>query len=248
MLIETVARNLRIVMVETSHPGNIGATARAMKNMGQHRLYLVNPAIFPSSEATARATGADDILEQAVICQSLQDAVQDCAMVVATTARQRTVPWPERTPRECAVDILTTTQSEQVAIVFGRENSGLNNHELELCNLVLRIPTVAYSSLNVSAAVLLICYEIMEACRTLEPEVPVDPRKPLATMEQMQFFYEYLEECMQAIGYYAPQVPHSIMRKIKRLFNKAQMDRDEMNILRGFLAAMREAVQNKKDQ
>ena len=246
-LLDKIATNLRIVMVETTHPGNIGAAARAMKNMGQRNLYLVKPKIFPSAEVTARAAGADNILARAVVCDSLQDAIQDCALVVGTTARARTIPWPVSTPRECVPEIINASTSGQVAIVFGRESSGLNNEELELCNMAMQIPTDPdFSSLNVASAIQIICYELLQTILSGEVQEINKQKSPPATAEQMHLFYEHLAECMTDIGYYDPEVPRSLMRRMKRLFNRARLDRDEMNILRGFLSSIQEAVGKKK--
>lgn len=246
-LLNKVAASLRIVMVETTHPGNIGAAARAMKNMGQRNLYLVKPKIFPSAEVTARAAGADDILAQAVVCDSLQEAIRDCALVVGTTARARTIPWPVSTPRECAAEIINATTSGQVAILFGRESSGLNNEELDLCNMAMQIPTdPEFSSLNVASAIQIICYELLQTILSDEVQEYSRTKSPPATAEQMRLFYEHLAECMTDIGYYDPSVPRSLMRRMKRLFNRARLDTDEMNILRGLLSAIQEAVGKKK--
>ena len=245
--LDNIAANLRFVMVETTHPGNIGAAARALKNMGQRNLYLVKPKIYPSAEVTARAAGADDILARAVVCDSLQEAIQDCSLVVATTARARTIPWPVSTPRECAPEIINATASGQVAIVFGRESSGLNNEELELCNMAMQIPADPdFSSLNVASAIQIICYELLQTIISGEVLELNKIKSPPATAEQMQLFYEHLAECMADIGYYDPEVPRSLMRRMKRLFNRARLDRDEMNILRGFLSSIQEAAGKKK--
>jgi TrmH family RNA methyltransferase len=246
-LLNTVAAGLRIVMVETTHPGNIGAAARAMKNMGQRDLYLVKPKIFPAAEVTARAAGADDILARAVVCDSIEQAIQDCTLVVATTARSRTIPWPVSTPRECAADIIDAAASGRVAILFGRESSGLNNEELELCNMAMQIPTDPdFSSLNVASAIQIICYELLQTITSGEVQEIKKQKSPPVTAEQMRLFYEHLAECMTDIGYYDPAVPRSLMRRMKRLFNRARLDRDEMNILRGLLSAIQEAAGKKK--
>jgi TrmH family RNA methyltransferase len=245
-LLNKISANLRIVMVETTHPGNIGAAARAMKNMGQRNLYLVNPRIFPSAEVTARAAGADDILARAVVCDSLQDALRDCVLVVATTARARTIAWPVSTPHECAQEIINGTASGQVAIVFGRESSGLNNDELELCNMAMQIPTDPdFSSLNVASAIQIICYELLQTVMTDPLHEIKKENSPPASAEQMRLFYAHLAECMTDIGYYDPSVPRSLMRRMKRLFNRARLDQDEMNILRGFLSTIQEVVGKK---
>ncbi|TAL46022.1 MAG: RNA methyltransferase, partial [Methylovulum sp.] len=156
--------HIKIVLVETTHPGNIGAVARAMKNMKMNNLWLVAPKIFPSADATSRASGADDVLARATVCQSLQEAIADCQLVIGASARCRTISWPEMTPRACAENIVINEPKQSVAIIFGRENSGLKNHELDLCHFLLRIPCNAeYSSLNIAAAVQVVCYELFVA-------------------------------------------------------------------------------------
>ena len=153
--------HIKIVLVETTHPGNIGAVARAMKNMAMANLWLVSPKIFPSAEATSRASGADDVLAKATICKSLQEAIADCQIVIGASARCRTISWPEMTPRECAEHVVPNGSDNKIAIIFGRENSGLKNHELDLCHFLLRIPCNSeYSSLNIAAAVQVVCYEL----------------------------------------------------------------------------------------
>jgi tRNA (cytidine32/uridine32-2'-O)-methyltransferase len=166
---EAVLSNIKIVLVETSHPGNIGAVARAMKNMAMDNLCLVNPKIFPSADATARASGADDILAAAKIYENLPDAIADCQLVLGTSARCRTISWPELSPHECAEKVIIQEPGNKVAILFGRENSGLKNHELDLCHYLLRIPCNSeYSSLNIAAAVQVICYELFVAAGVQE--------------------------------------------------------------------------------
>ena len=234
-----------MVMVETSHPGNIGAAARAMKTMGLRQLYLVKPVLFPSAEVTARAAGADDVLEQAVVCNSLEEAIRDCVLVVATTARARRVPWTVEGPREGAARLVETAQSGQVAMVFGREDNGLNNDELGLCNTVVQIPTdPGFSSLNVASALQIICYEIRQAIGA--GIIAQENDAPPASAEHMRQFYKHLEECMTEVGFYNSRKPRLLMQRLKRLFNRAQLDLNEINILRGFLAAVQKFV--KKEQ
>jgi TrmH family RNA methyltransferase len=246
LMLGVIADNLRIVMVDTSHPGNIGAAARAMKVMGQRHLYLVNPAIFPSAEITARAAGADDVLEQAVICNTLEEAVRDCVVVVGTTARLRRVPWTVEGPREGAARIVAAAQSGCVAVVFGREDNGLDNEELGLCNTVVQIPAnPAFSSLNVAAAIQIICYEVLQAAGA--GAVTREKGVPLATAEHMRQLYEHFAECMTEVGFYNPRKPRLLMRRLQRLFNRAQLDLNEINILRGFLAAVQEFVQKRRE-
>ncbi len=239
--------NIKIVLVETSHPGNIGAVARAMKNMSMTELCLVTPKIFPCAEATSRAAGADDILARAQVCDTLQAAVADCQLVIGASARSRTISWPEISPRECA-ELTTAKESDQkVAIIFGRENSGLKNHELDLCHFLLRIPcNTEYSSLNIAAAVQVVCYELFVATHTQTPVSIGDVDKNIkATAQQMESFYTHLAEALTDIGFMHPDKSKSIMRRLKRLYNRTQLDTKELDILRGIL---RMSQDNQKKQ
>ncbi len=260
--------NIRVVMVETTHPGNIGAAARAMKTMGYQNLYLVKPKIYPNAEATARAAGADDILGKAVVCESLEQAIQGCVTVVASTARVRTISSPVFTPREYAPKLLEMVELGPVALVFGRESSGLSNEELECCNVILQIPTnPEFSSLNVASAVQILCYEFIQALTSGQVEEndaadditknntrgnnskeknPLEKshkeKVKLATADEMNYFYEHLQQSMVDVGFLNPEQPRKLMRRLKTLFNRAYLDENEVSILRGFLAAVQETV------
>jgi tRNA/rRNA methyltransferase/tRNA (cytidine32/uridine32-2'-O)-methyltransferase len=234
-----VLSNFKVVLVETSHPGNIGAVARAMKNMSMNRLCLVAPKLFPSADATARASGADDVLRAVQVFDSLQAAIADCQIVIGASARDRTISWPSVTARECAQRFVSTAPDRpQIALVFGRENSGLKNHELDLCHYLLRIPcNTAYSSLNLAAAVQVVCYELFVAA-----EQPIANRQigdsgevPLATAEQMESFYAHLLQTLDDIGFLHPERSKSIMRRLRRIYNRIQLDTKEVDILRGIL-------------
>ena len=229
--------NIRIVLVETSHSGNIGGVARAMKNMTMADLYLVSPAGFPSADATARASGADDILASATVCNSLQEAIADCQIVIGASARCRTISWPELTPKECADKLKVEAQDHKVAIVFGRENSGLKNHELDLCHFLLRIPcSETYSSLNLAAAVQVVCYELYVAAGLYKDIILGDKGKETpASAEQMEMFYEHLAQALADIGFMHPDKSKSIMRRLRRIYNRAYLDVKEVDILRGIL-------------
>lgn len=229
--------NIKIVLVETSHPGNIGAVARAMKNMKMNNLTLVNPNLFPHADATARASGADDILSKAVVCQSLEEAISDCALVFGASARCRTISWPEMSPRQCAEMLSGEEQSSKSAVIFGRENSGLKNHELDLCQYLLRIPCdIDFSSLNLAAAVQVVCYELFVASGLDYAVVKGDKGESLpATSEQMELFYRHLAETLSDIGFTHPDKSRSVMRRMRRLFNRAHLDVKEIDILRGIL-------------
>lgn len=227
--------NIRIVLVETTHPGNIGAVARAMKNMKMSNLYLVAPKIFPSADATSRASGADDVLAAAVLCGSLQEAIADCQTVIGASARLRTIEWPEINPRECASKLVVEARQHQVAIIFGRENSGLKNHELDLCRYLLKIPCNSeYSSLNIAAAVQVVCYELFVAFGQ-EVSVNQESEEILATSEQMESFYRHLYQTLCDIGFMHPDKSRSIMRRLRRIYNRTRLETKELDILRGIL-------------
>lgn len=234
--------NVCFILVGTTHPGNIGAAARAMKSMGIRRLVLVQPKHFPCAEATAMASGADDVLADAEVWSSLPDALRDYAMVVGTSARQRRIDWPTMDPRHCATEIARLATQQRVAIVFGREHSGLSNDELEYCNATVRIPTVpGFSSLNLAAAVQILAYEIYLAGLVrakVHERSPVLLKTPRASTEAMLQFYAHLQQTMTDVGFFDPQKPRRLMRRVRRLFNRAALDADEVQILRGFLAAV----------
>jgi tRNA (cytidine32/uridine32-2'-O)-methyltransferase len=230
--------NFKVVLVETSHPGNIGAVARAMKNMQMNQLRLVKPKIFPHADATARASGADDVLRAANVYDSLPEAIADCQIVLGASARDRTISWPSLTARESAEKWVRTADAGlNIALVFGRENSGLKNHELDLCQYLLRIPCNAeYSSLNLAAAVQVVCYELFVASGQEQPtEIGDRGSDPLATVEQMEAFYLHLQQTMADIGFLHPERSKSIMRRLRRVFNRTQLDTKELDILRGIL-------------
>ncbi len=228
--------NIRIVLVETSHPGNIGAVARAMKTMTLERLYLVRPKLFPSAECTARASGADDVLANAVVCDDLVEALQGCRLVVGTSARRRTVEWPELDPRRSAERLLEESASGPVAMVFGRESSGLRNVELDRCHFLAHVPTNPdFSSLNVAASVQLFAYELRMADLGGAVRAPEDGRT-VAGAEALEGLNRHLETALQDMGFADPQQSKKLMRRLRRLFNRARPDPDEINILRGVLS------------
>ncbi len=229
--------HIKIVLVETTHPGNIGAVARAMKNMKMANLCLVAPKCFPNAEATSRASGADDVLAKAVVCQSLPEAIADCQLVIGASARCRTISWPELTPRQCAEKVVIHEPNQKVAVIFGRENSGLKNIELDLCHYLLRIPcNNEYSSLNIAAAVQVVCYELFVAAG-VQQDVPVGDKGEclLATAAQMESFYAHLHQALNDIGFMQPGKSESIMRRLRRVYNRIQLDTKELDILRGIL-------------
>jgi TrmH family RNA methyltransferase len=230
--------SIRIVLVGTTHPGNIGAVARAMKNMGLSDLRLVRPKHFPHEDATARASGASDILESAVVTETLEDALSDCVYVAGASARSRTINWPSMGPRDCAERMIQESTHGTVACVFGPEKTGLHNDDLDLCHTLLTIPTdPGFSSLNLAMAVQVLTYELRVA--SMLDEGPVfDAEAPPATGEQMEHFYEHLENVLRDIQFLDPDNPRHLMRRLRRLFIRARPDQNEVNILRGILTAV----------
>jgi len=228
--------SLKIVLVETSHPGNIGGVARAMKNMQVSQLRLVNPKVFPSAEATARASGADDVLAHAQLYPTLQEAIADCQLVIGASARSRTVSWPEISPRQAAQTCLEQPAQTPIALVFGRENSGLKNHELDLCHYLLKIPcNPDYSSLNLAAAVQVVCYELFVTAHEKQQTAALEEQSPLATAQQMESFYQHLQQTMADIGFLQPEKTQSLMRKLRKIYNRTLLDSKELDLLRGIL-------------
>ncbi len=225
-----VKNNIRIILHQPSHPGNIGATARAMWTMNLSSLYLVSPKSFPDPAATARASGAEHILEQAIVVSSLDEALADCAVVIGTSAQNRHLPWPQLSPRECAQYVVEQAKVQNVAILFGPERTGLSNEDLQRCQHQVAIPAnPEYSSLNLAMAVQVICYEIYGALS----EPSDQPIQPLANDAQMQSFYLHLDQLLDAIQFRKPTSSPDLMPKLKRIFNRAQLDEDEINLLRG---------------
>ena len=235
-----VGAMIRVVLVETTHPGNIGAAARAMKAMGLSRLCLVNPARFPHAEATARASGADDLLVAAEVHESLASAIAGCRLVVGASARRRRLACPELDPRQCAERAVAEAAFGEVAVVFGRERNGLTNQELDLCHHLVHIPTVPdFASLNVASAVQLVAWEIREAVlRADAPPAGVEEEDDLPDAGEMERFYAHLEEVLVEIEFLDPNNPRHLMRRLRRLYNRARPDRTELNILRGILTAV----------
>jgi len=230
--------NIHIVLVSPSHPGNIGATARAMKTMGLDRLILVNPAAFPHAEATARASGADDVLAAARLCGSLPEALEDCRLIIGASARLRSLAWPQLQPRACGERLVREAAAGPVALVFGRERTGLTNEELALCHFLAHIPSdPGYASLNIAAAVQIFTYEIRLASGAAAPAMP-QAEFPPATGVQMEGFFAHLEQTLIQVKAVKSGQMITLMRRLRRLFQRARPDQNEINILRGFLSAV----------
>ena len=230
--------HIRIVLINTSHPGNIGATARAMKVMGLQHLHLVNPKTFPCHEATAMASGADDLLQRAVIHDALESALDGCSLVMGTSARLRSLPMPQMDLRSAAKSVLTEHHGQDIAILFGQERAGLTNDEIQRCHQLVHVETnPEFGSLNLAQAVQLMAYELRMAVlggagmvRAPSDWVPVDAG-------QMEMFFVHLEQTLLDIGFMNPEQPKRLMARMRRLYNRAQPDQNEINILRGVLTA-----------
>ncbi len=243
-------QNIRIVLVNTSHPGNIGAAARAMKNMGLGSLYLVAPKDYPSGVAIGRAASALDILDNAVVCEDLEEAIKDCTLVVGTSARSRRIPWPMLEPGSCGLKLVEEGQKNQVALVFGREDSGLSNDELQLCHFHVQIPTNPdYSSLNLAAAVMVLSYEIYQQKLSLENSVEAKEAEEdkvlsqqednwdqdYATVSEVETYLAHLEEVLIGLDFHDPKNPRHLMPRLRRLYSRVRLDQMEINILHGIV-------------
>lgn len=241
--------NIHIVMVGTTHPGNIGGVARAMKNMGLSRLSLVAPeAPFPHAKARARASGAVNVLENTQIFSTLEEAIAGCSLVIGASARMRTLPWPVIDPRECASRAVNVDTGAEVAIVLGRENSGLTNEELELCQLLVTIPTNPdFSSLNIAAAAQVLCYEIRLAAELDKVPEPAHD-SPLATAAEQEGMFKHIEEALTELDFLKPDNPGQLMRRLRRLFSRTGIEHLEVNILRGIMTSAQKAKSNSKKQ
>lgn len=231
--------NIRIVLVETSHPGNIGAAARAMKTMGLSNLVLVRPHAYPSAEATSRASGADDVLAAARVVDSLAEGLAGCRLVIGSSARLRTRRWPQLGPREMGETAMQEAREGEVALVFGRERTGLTNDELDLCHYLVTIPAnPEYSSLNLAAAVQVMAYELRMATGVTRVEDEADEHgEEPAGADDVERFYAHLQETLVALQFLDPDNPRHLMRRLRRLFNRVRLTENEINILRGILTA-----------
>ncbi len=236
------ADRLRIVLVGTQHPGNIGSAARAMKTMGLARLVLVAPQQAPSVDSFALAAGAHDVLDAAVTFDTLAEAISDCRLVLGCTARSRRVSLQELVPREGAERAVAVAEDAEVALVFGRERTGLENHELQLCHAAIHIPANPdYSSLNLAAAVQVISYELRlallaKAGTGSEAVSFSGHRDPPASHAQLEGFFAQLAETLEAIDFHKGRAPDSAMRKLRRMFLRADLDERELRLLRGVLS------------
>lgn len=248
-------QHIRTVLIHNTHPGNIGAAARALKNMGLNQLYLVAPKIFPSEEATHRAASAKDILDEAVVVSTLDEALKGCSLVYGTSGRLRSLQWPTLTARDAAVKMskeLPRVKGD-IALLFGCEQHGLSNEEIQQCHAQIVIPANGhYASLNLAQAVQIISYELRLAFENVDPsifqgnasQVCVEDNEatPLATFDEMQGFYQHLEQALIDIQFLDPNQAGQLMARLRRLFARARPDRIEMNLLRGILTALQKRV------
>ncbi|WP_312443024.1 tRNA (cytosine(32)/uridine(32)-2'-O)-methyltransferase TrmJ [Stutzerimonas kunmingensis] len=245
-------QNIRVVLVNTSHAGNIGGAARAMKNMGLSRLVLVDPEDFPSPDAVARASGATDILDSARVVATLEEALAGCSLVLGTSARDRRIPWPLLDPRECAsVSVEQSAGGREVALVFGREYAGLTNEELQRCQYHVHIPSdPQFSSLNLAAAVQVLTYEVRMAwlaaegrptkVEKLETTAMLDAQP--VTVDELENYFGHLERTLVDIGFLDPTKPRHLMPRLRRLYGRSGISKLEMNILRGILTETQKAA------
>ncbi|MFT5082555.1 MAG: tRNA (cytidine32/uridine32-2'-O)-methyltransferase [Lentisphaeria bacterium] len=243
---------IRMVMVNTSHPGNIGAAARAMKNMGLSRLVLVDPKEYPSDKAVWRAAGAVDVLDRVDVVATLDEAIGDCGLVIGTSARERRIPWPLISPRECGDLAWGEAKNHEVAIVFGREDRGLTNDELQKCNYHVHIPANEdYSSLNIASALQVIVYEIRMSFLAERDGKPMhfdDWDMPPAKRDDLEHYFVHLQSTLENLGFLEPGNPRQTMTRMRRLFNRVRMDKMELSIMRGMLTSIQNYIYHTNKQ
>ncbi len=232
---------IRVVLSHTSHPGNIGSAARAMKTMGLSQLILLNPKKFPHAEASALAAGAVDNLERAQVCEQLDEALQGTVLVAGVTARRRDLSHQMLSVRDAAIEIVKQAAAHPVALLFGTEMSGLSNAELDKCQLLITIPAnPEFSSLNLAAAVQIVAYEMRMAA--LGASVPELNDEAPATFEQIENFYGHLEQVIVATGFLDPRIPKRLMQRLRRLFSRSRLEKNEVDILRGILKSVEQRI------
>ena len=229
--------NVRIVLSHTSHPGNIGAAARAMKTMGLDALYLINPKLFPDKEAEARAAGAWDVLNTAKVCSSLDEALSGTVLAAAITARARDLSHEVFDSRQGAQELCNHARQHPVALVFGTEMSGLTTLEVSKCQMIVHIPANPdYSSLNLASAVQVMAYELRMVLPKIE-HLP-QPMNVPASFDEIELFFRHLEQSMIDSGFLDPQEPKRLLQRMRRLFARTRLEKEEVNILRGILSAL----------
>lgn len=244
-MLTSLLDNVRIVLVNTSDCRNIGSAARAMKTMGLSQLVLVDPIEMPNGQAQALAAGATDVLANAKVVSTLEEAIEDCGLVVGTSARSRTLPWPMLEPRGCGEKLIEEANNFPVALVFGRESSGLTNDELQLCHFHVQIAAnPEYSSLNLAMAVQTLSYEVRTSFLLQEKKQYVKPadEEEYPIVEETERLYEHFENALKATGFIVPSHPGLVMTKLRRLLNRARPDAKEVKMLRGMLASVERAA------
>ncbi|MGY6554019.1 MAG: RNA methyltransferase [Wenzhouxiangella sp.] len=236
---ETLLSRIRVVLVGTTHPGNIGSTARAMKVMGLSQLVLVDPLKFPSGEATALASNADDLLASARVVDTVTEAIAGCGLVLGCSGRPRTLALPTLDARLAAQRALVEAGQHDVALVFGREKTGLHEEEMRVCHYLVRIPTSAtYDSLNLAQAVQVLCYELRQAVLADQPREVAPPDWAPEPPERLELFFSRLEQALTEIQFLNPAQPKRLMQRLRRLTLRARPDENELNILNGIVTAM----------
>jgi len=239
-------KNIRVILCETAHPGNIGAAARALKTMGLARLVLVAPRRYPDPQAEWLAVDASDVLKNARVCATLDEALIGSAYTVACSARVREIAAPMVTAREAAARVVPIARKQQAALVFGNEMYGLTGGQVEKCLLLARIPAnPEYSSLNVAAAVQVLAYELRLAAQG--EDIPREPPNILASHEELEHFYAHLERTMLETGFLNPAYNTKLMPRLRRLFGRVQLEKDEVSILRGLLKSLVHPKNRKKN-
>ncbi len=230
--------NIRVVMINTSHPGNIGAAARVMKNMGLSQLYLVQPKLFPNYEATAMASGADDLLGRAIVCDTFAQAIADCQLVLGSTARERKLQHEFIDARQAGQLAVEESAEFNIALVFGRERTGLTNEEIGLCHKLVNVATSPdYPSLNVASAVQILAYEVMMADSCVQDKPKAENKESIeyASSENLERYYQHLQQTLIDIDFLSPQQSPQLMPKLRSMYNRIRLQQDEINILRGIL-------------
>lgn len=241
ILLSNRLKKVRIVLMGTTHSGNLGQTARAMKNMGLHDLVLVDPRAQINAQAISMASGADDLLQHVRVEPDLASAIADCNLVFGTSARSRQLPWPGLSPREMAAEMIKQESSGSIAVIFGPEHSGMTNEALSLCHYHVHIPTdESFSSLNLSQAVQVIVYEIMASWQVhAESPLPLNvDDEAMARSEQLQALMNMMTQLMVQSGFLDPKQPKKLLFRLRRLFMRAKLRETEVNILLGFFSSL----------
>lgn len=241
-----IFNNIRIVLCQTSHPGNIGSTARAMKTMGLDRLYLVKPKHFPDAHATALSVNAADVLETAVVTDTLEEAVADCNFVIGVSGKKRSLSQEVFNVREAAAKTKALANTQQVALVFGNETNGLSSSQAGLCQALATIPAnPEYNSLNLSQAVQIMCYELRMAITGGKSHVENNAVE-LATQVELEHFYTHMREVLEDIGYINPRAPKKLFERLRRMYARSRLEKEEVHLLRGVLTLTQKPKKHKK--